>query len=152
MAPRQLQLQMDRLARGEEWAPPPGVVNLIGFHPVALEPGRAVVELLPDERHVTGRDARSVFGAYLVAIADAAMGLAYNSTLDEGQSGPTLELKINFLRPARPGVLLRAEGRVLKGGGTTGLTTCDVTDAEGQLVAHATCTCMRIVPRAAPPA
>ena len=147
MAPRRLQENMDRLARGEEWVPPPGATNLIGFRPVAVEVGRAVVELLPDERHATGRDANSVFGAYLAAIADAAMGLAYNTTLEDGQTGPTLELKINFLRPARPGVALRAEGRVLKSGGATGFATCDITDAEGQLVAHATCTCMRIVPR-----
>lgn len=147
MAPRRLQENMDRLARGEEWVPPAGVVNLIGHRPVAVEVGRAVVELLPDERHVTGRDQASVFGAYLAAIADVAMGLAYNSTLEDGQTGPTLELKINFLRPARPGVALRAEGRVLKSGGSTGYVTCEITDARGQLIAHATCTCMRIIPR-----
>jgi uncharacterized protein (TIGR00369 family) len=139
-------------SRGEAWVPPPGAVNLIGYRPIALELGRAVVELLPDERRVTGRDGRSVFGAYLAAIADAAMGLAYNTTLEAGQTGPTLELEINFLRPARPGVALRAEGRVLKSGGATGYATCAITDAAGQLVAHATCTCMRVVARPDPAA
>src|SRR5436190_15507268 len=117
MPPRTLQLLMDRLARGEPLTPPAtGAAGLIGQRITALEPGRAVVELLPDERHVTPRDPNSVFGAFLAAIADAAMGLAYNATLEEGETGPTLELKMNFLRPARPGVALRAEGRVLKGG------------------------------------
>jgi uncharacterized protein (TIGR00369 family) len=151
MPSRNLQMTMDRLARGEPLVPTTGTAALVGWRLVALEPGRAVVELLPDERHVTPRDSRSVFGAFLAVIADAAMGLAYATTLEEGETGPTLELTINFLRPARPGVAVRAEGRVRKAGGATGFATCDVTDAAGQLVAHATCACMRLVPRPDPP-
>ena len=147
MPPRGLQLLMERLERGEDPRPPQGPARMIGWRPIALEVGRAVVEFLPGEQHASGRDANSVFGGFLACIADAAMGLAYNSTLEEGQTGPTLELKINFLRPARPGVALRAEGRMLKTGGSTGFATCEITDTAGQLIAHASCTCVRIVPR-----
>lgn len=150
MPTRGLQTMMETLARGEPLPPTP-LSNFLGLRLTTLEPGRAVAELLPDERHVAGRDVRSVFGGFVAALADYVMGMAYNASLDEGQTGPTLELKINFLRPARPGVLLRAEARLLKSGGSTGLATCDVTDAEGQLIAHATCTCMRILPRPASP-
>ena len=146
MPPRSLQALMDRLARGEELAPP-GSANLLDQRLVALEPGWAVVELLPDDRHVDGGEASIVFGAHLAAIADIAMGLAYGTTLEEDETGPTLELKITFLQPARPGVPLRAEGRVLRSGGVTGIAACDITDAAGQLIAQATCTCARIVPR-----
>lgn len=45
-------------------------------------------------------------------LADSAMGIAYASTLEEGQSFATLELKINFLRPVRSGMLV-AEGVVV---------------------------------------
>ena len=146
MPPRSLQALMDRLARGEEFAPP-GSAILLDQRLVALEPGWAVVELLPDERHEGGGDASGVFGAHLAAIADIAMRLAYGTTLDDGETGPTLELKITFLQPARPGVALRAEGRVLRSGGVTGFAACDITDAAGQLIAQASCTCARIVPR-----
>ena len=146
MPPRSLQALMDRLARGEELAPP-GAVNFLDQRLIALAPGWAVVELLPGERHVGGGDASSVFGAHLAAIADIVMGLAYGTTLEDDETGPTLELKITFLQPARPGVALRAEGRVLRSGGVTGFAACDITDAAGQLIAQATATCARIVPR-----
>jgi uncharacterized protein (TIGR00369 family) len=145
MPPRSLQALMDRLARGEEFAPP-GFADLLVQRLVALEPGRAVVELLPDERHMVGIDASSIFGAHLAAIGSAAMSLAYGTTLEDGETGPTLELTITFLELARPGVALRAVGRVVKSGGVTGSAACDITDATGQLVAQATCTYARIIP------
>ena len=147
MAPRRLQENMDRLARGEEWEAPPGAVNMLGFKPGAVETGRAVIELVPDERHVTPRDPNAVFGGYLACIVDVAISFAYATTLEEGDSSVTLDLKIDFLRPARRIGPLRAEARLRKGGRSTGFSTCEITDAEGQLVAHATGTCLRIVPR-----
>ena len=146
MPPCSLQSLMADLARGEDIAPS-GFAHLPGQRLVVLQPGRAVAELLPDERHADVVDATSVFGAHLVAIAASAMSLAYGTTLEDGETGPTLELTITFLQTARLGVALRAEGRVLKSGGVTGSATCDITDAAGQLVAQATCTCARIVPR-----
>ena len=71
------------------------------------------------------------------------MGMAYFSTLAEGESFTTLELKINFLRPFWTGTLL-AHGRVVHGGRTVGLTECDVVDPDGRLVARASSTCMTL--------
>jgi uncharacterized protein (TIGR00369 family) len=71
------------------------------------------------------------------------MGVAYASTLGEGESFTTLELKINFLRPFRSGTLI-AVGRVVKTGRTIGLAECDVTDVEGRLIARAMSTCMTL--------
>ena len=71
------------------------------------------------------------------------MGVAYASTLGEGESFTTLELKINFLRPFRSGTLI-ATARVVKAGKTIGLTECDVADTEGRLVARAMSTCMTL--------
>jgi uncharacterized protein (TIGR00369 family) len=85
----------------------------------------------------------TLHGGILCDIADAAMGLAYAANLAEGESFTTLELKINFLKPiwrAR----LRAVGRVVKQGRSTGLVECDVMDEEDSLVARATSTCMTL--------
>jgi uncharacterized protein (TIGR00369 family) len=71
------------------------------------------------------------------------MGLAYASTLAEGESFTTLELKINFLKPIWKSKLT-AKGRVAKGGRTVGLAECDVFDDEGKLVARASSTCMTL--------
>ena len=131
--------RIEMMLRGESPAPP--VATLIGFTLTAIEPGRAVVEFEADERHLNPMG--TLHGGVLGDIADAAMGMAYAATLDDGETFTTLELKINFMKPVRSGKL-RAEGRVLGGGRTVGLTECDVRDAGGRLVAHATSTCMTL--------
>lgn len=79
----------------------------------------------------------------LCDIADAAMGIAFASTLREGESFTTLELKVNFLKPVWS-ARLTAVGKVVKRGRSVGLAQCDVTDADGHLVAYATSTCMAL--------
>jgi uncharacterized protein (TIGR00369 family) len=76
-------------------------------------------------------------------VADAAMGLAYAATLGEGESLTTVELKINFLRAVRAGVLT-AEAKVVKAGNTLGFVACEIKDREGRLVAKASSTCMKL--------
>jgi uncharacterized protein (TIGR00369 family) len=44
----------------------------------------------------------TLHGGVLCDIADAAMGMAYASTLGEGETFTTIELKINFLKPVAP--------------------------------------------------
>ena len=128
-----------QIQRGE--APPPPVAALIGFTLAEAEPGRAVVTLDADRRHANPMG--TVHGGVLCDIADAAMGIAYAATLDEGETFTTLELKINFLKPVRAGRLV-ATGRVVKGGHTVGLVECDVLDDKERLVARASSTCMTL--------
>ena len=136
--PRMLDL-IEKVYAGE--LPPPPVATLIGFTLTAIEPGRAVMELMADVRHANPMG--TVHGGILCDIADAAMGMAYASTLDEGESFTTLELKINFLKPVWAGKLV-ATGRVVRGGRTVGLVECDVVDEKDRLVARATSTCMTL--------
>lgn len=89
----------------------------------------------------------TVQGGILAAIADAAMGWAYMTTLGEGESYTTVEMKVNFLRAVRAG-RISARARVKNAGRTLGLLECDVLDAGDKLVAHAVSTCMIL--RAAP--
>jgi uncharacterized protein (TIGR00369 family) len=127
------------LQRGD--APPPPVARLIGFILTEVEPGRAVIALDADGRHANPMG--TLHGGVLCDIADAAMGMAYASTLEEDETFTTLELKINFLKPVREGRLM-ATGRVVKGGRTVGLVECDVLDNKERLVARASSTCMTL--------
>jgi hypothetical protein len=54
-----------------------------------------------------------------------------------------LELKINFLRPVWH-TRLSATASVVQRGRTVGLIECDVSDAEGRLVARASSTCLTL--------
>ena len=129
----------ERIVRGETAGPP--IAQLVGFTLTQIEAGMARIELEAGERHHNPMG--TVHGGVICDIADAAMGMAYASTLGEGETFTTVELKVNFLKQLREG-RLRAEGRVVHGGHTLGLVECDVTDEEGRLVARASSTCMTL--------
>jgi uncharacterized protein (TIGR00369 family) len=117
------------------------VAELIGFRPVSIGKGEAVIELEAGPRHANPMG--TLHGGILCDIADAAMGIAYASMLEPGESFTTLELKINYLRPVW-NARLQATGRVVQRGRTVGLVECDVRDEEQRLVARATSTCLTL--------
>jgi uncharacterized protein (TIGR00369 family) len=121
--------------------PAPPVAQLIGFAPTFIEPGRAIVEMEAGEQHTNPMG--TLHGGILCDIADAAMGIAYATTLEAGESFTTLELKINFLKPVWR-AKLRAIGQVVKRGRTVGLVECDVFNESEALVARASSTCMTL--------
>src|SRR5438105_12199002 len=100
--------RVQAMLRGE--APAPPVARLIGFDVVEVGPGRAVFEMEAGPRHANPMG--TLHGGILCDIADGAMGIAYASTLGEGESFTTLELKINFLKPIWK-ARLRAEAHVV---------------------------------------
>src|ERR1043166_8065028 len=81
--------------------------TMVGMKLTAVEPGRARMEMTVDARHANPMG--TLHGGVACTMADSAMGLAYASTLEEGETFTTLELKINFLRPMWNGPLV-AEG------------------------------------------
>jgi uncharacterized protein (TIGR00369 family) len=124
----------------EEFPGPIG--KLLGLTLIRTGTGRATIEFEADhERH--GNPMGTLHGGVLCDIADAAMGVAYASTLAQGESFTTLELKINFLRPVWK-AKLRAEAKTVHAGRVVGLIECDVTDERGRLVARASSTCMTL--------
>jgi uncharacterized protein (TIGR00369 family) len=131
--------RVQAMIRGE--APDPPVARLVGFRLVSVVPGRAVFEMEAGPQHANPMG--TLHGGILCDIADAAMGIAFASTLEEGESFTTLELKINFLKPIWK-ARLRAEGHVVKRGKTVGLVECDVVDETGSLVARASSTCLAL--------
>jgi uncharacterized protein (TIGR00369 family) len=121
--------------------PAPPIARLVGWTMTALAPGRATMELDVDER--LANPMGTLHGGVLCDLSDAAMGIAYASELERGESFTTLELKINFMKPVWRG-RLRAVGKVVKRGRTVGLVECDVLDDRGSLVARASSTCMTL--------
>jgi uncharacterized protein (TIGR00369 family) len=120
---------------------PPPVAELIGFELESAGGGECVMSLEAQERHKNPMG--TLHGGILCDLADGAMGMAFFSTLEEGESFTTLELKINYLRPFWTGRLV-ARGRVVSRGRTVGLTECDVEDVDGRLIARASSTCMAL--------
>ena len=131
--------------KSEEYAPgemgPPPIARLIGIVRKSLEPGHAVFEMQADERH--HNPLGTMHGGVYCDLGDLAMGNAFASTLREGESFTTLELKINFLRGVRRATLI-ADAKVVKAGTTVGYVECDVKDEAGRLVAKLSSTCIKL--------
>jgi len=117
------------------------VAQLIGFEAKEIANGRATVMLATGPQHANPMG--TLHGGILCDIADAAMGMAFASTLGPEESFTTVELKINFFRPVWE-ARLRAEGRVVRRGRTIGYVECEITDEDGSLVAKASSTCMAL--------
>jgi uncharacterized protein (TIGR00369 family) len=115
------------------------VARLIGFKTEEISEGRAVLTLVAGPQHANPMG--TLHGGILCDIADAAMGMAFASTLAAEESFTTVELKINFFRPVWQ-ARLKAEGTVVQRGRTMGYVECTIIDEESRLIAKATSTCM----------
>jgi uncharacterized protein (TIGR00369 family) len=69
-------------------------------------------------------------------VADAAMGIAFVTTLQPDESFTTISLTINFFRPVWE-ARLRFAAHVVNRTKNTGYVECDVTDPKGKLIAKA---------------
>ena len=128
-----------RIARGE--LPSPPIATLLGFRLVDVSADAVAIEMNAGPQHANPMG--TLHGGVLCDLADAAMGMALATGLADGETFTTLELKINFLKPVWTG-RIKALGVVVKRGRTVSMGQCDVTDAEGTLVARATCTMMTL--------
>jgi uncharacterized protein (TIGR00369 family) len=121
--------------------PNPPISELLGFHLVEVEEGRAVFEGIPEFRHYN--PIGTVHGGFAATLLDSALGCAIFSTIRKGDTWTTLELKFNLVRPiSKDTGPVRAEGRIVHRGRTVATSEGDLKDRAGKLYAHATTTCM----------
>src|ERR687887_1012995 len=128
--------QAQRICRGD--SPPPPVARLIGFTLTSIAPGQARIAFDAGAQHANPMG--TLHGGILCDVADAAMGMAFVTTLRPDESFTTMSLTINFFRPVWE-ARLRFEARVVNRSKNTGYLECDITDPEGKLIAKATSTC-----------
>ncbi|MFV0258514.1 MAG: PaaI family thioesterase [Acidimicrobiales bacterium] len=104
--------------------------------------GRAVIEFVcrPEMCHSGG----VAQGGFVTGWIDSAMARACIDRYTEAYWIATLELKVSFFRPARPGPV-RAEGWIERAGKQTVFTEGHLLDPDGQVLAKASST-IRLVP------
>src|ERR1700740_1558769 len=117
------------------------IARLIGFEVKDIGDGRATAVLAAGPQHANPMG--TLHGGILCDIADAAMGIAFASTLAPEESFTTVELKINFFRPVWQ-AQLKAEGTVVRRGRSIGYIECTITDEEKRLIAKAASPCMAL--------
>ena len=105
-----------------------GMMRMFGARLGEISPGRVAIELPFGE--AVGQQQRLFHGGAIGAIGDIAGGYAALSLMPAGSEVVTVEYKINFIRPAKGG-LLRAEGQVLRAGRSMTVARIDVSLVEG---------------------
>jgi uncharacterized protein (TIGR00369 family) len=114
------------------------IADLIGFRVDSARAGEAVGILDAGPQHANPMG--TLHGGALCDVADAAMGMAFASTLEPGESFTTMSLTINFFRPVWQATV-RAEARVINRSTNVGYVECDITDQNGKRIAKAASTC-----------
>jgi len=118
---------------------PVPIAGLIGFRIDEVTTGRAVASMRSGPQHANSMG--TLHGGVLCDLADAAMGMAFASTLAPDESFTTTTLSINFFRPVWD-ASLRADARVVHRGKNLGYLECAVVDQDERLIAKATSTCV----------
>jgi uncharacterized protein (TIGR00369 family) len=128
---------------GRRAAPP--AAELLGFKLLDVDPEAGRIRVQFEAKPQFTNPIGDIQGGFLAAMLDDTLGPALVATLDATDFAPTLELKVSFIRPARPGTLV-GEGRVVSKGRSIAFLAGELTNEQGELVATATATA-RIVAR-----
>jgi uncharacterized protein (TIGR00369 family) len=117
------------------------IAKTLGYDVTEAADGRVVITAEPNDSHLN--PAGTVHGGLAATLLDSCMGLAVQSTLEQGVSQTTLEFKISLLRPITPATgLITAAGVVMSRGRRIGTAEGRLTDGSGRLLAHGTTTCL----------
>ncbi len=112
---------------------PTAISRLLGFRIVAIGEATATLEMQADAvRH--GNQQGTVHGGLICELADAAIGTAHSTLIEEGESFTSIDLKATFLRPVWQS-RLSAHARVAHRGRTISHYRCDIYREDGKQVA-----------------
>jgi uncharacterized protein (TIGR00369 family) len=125
-------------------APMPPAARTLGLEVVDVDPGQATIDLAFTAPEDWTNPAGNVLGAFVAAMLYDTVGPALIATLEPDQFQSTLDLRVQFLRPVRPG-RLAGHGRVLRREGDLAFLEAALTDGAGSTIATASATA-RVIP------
>jgi uncharacterized protein (TIGR00369 family) len=131
---------MRAIAAGTLAAPP--IAELLGFHVVEAEEGRAVFALQPAEWMYN--PIGSVHGGIAATLLDSCMGCAVHTTLAAGVGYTTTDLQVRYIRAMSEATgRVLAEGRVVHRGRRTATAEGRLfVESDETLIAHASTGCV----------
>jgi uncharacterized protein (TIGR00369 family) len=119
--------------------PPPPAASTLGFKLLDIDADKGTIRVQFEGKQEFLNPIGNVQGGFICAMLDDTLGPALVATLPKDHFAPTIELKVNFIRPAKPGVLI-GSGRVVSRGGTIAFLAGELTNEQGELLATATAT------------
>jgi len=137
-------LSEQQIARLESAARDLPFVTLLGIELESAEPGSAAMSLIV--RDELKRDHGVVHGGAIATLIDTCTAFAIIPLLVEGEHSVTVDLTINYLRPLTTGTAT-ASAKILRHGRRIIVLSAEVLDHEGNLVATALSTYLRVKTR-----
>jgi uncharacterized protein (TIGR00369 family) len=119
--------------------PAPPAAATLGFKLLDIDPEQGTIRVQFEGKEQFLNPMGNVQGGFLCAMLDDTLGPALVATLPKDHFAPTIELKVNFIKPAKPGVLV-GTGRVVSRGGTIAFLSGELSTEQGELIATATAT------------
>jgi len=107
---------------------------------VDAQRGRAVFEMTVDEKHL--RTLGLMHGGVTATLLDTAMGYAAVTVAPEDRQVVTVQLNLNYVRPAWKSERLVATGEIRHSGRQTAVAHGELRTADGTLVASGSATMM----------
>jgi uncharacterized protein (TIGR00369 family) len=129
-------------AEGSRFIYPAAIGKTLGFKLVDVGPGAATIEIFADTE-IHANPMGTIHGGVLCDIADAAVGIAHATSLEEGESFTSVDLQINFFRPIW-NERLRAIAKPVNVGRQISRYVCDIVRDDDKLVAQVTSTVMTL--------
>jgi len=117
----------------------PSVAELLGWELVTVDADAGTIELAFTATDRFLNPMGVVQGGMLAAMLDDTLGPALVATLGPSQFAPTIDLHVQFLRPAHPGRLI-GRGRVVRRGKQVAVLAGELLDESGEIVATAVAT------------
>ncbi len=111
--------------------------QLMSMRLLDFDIGSSDLEILVETKHL--QPFGVVHGGVFSTLIDAAAFWAVYPEIDEKFGMTSVDLKLNYLAPAKAGKLV-ARGRKIKLGKTLGLGEAEVLNEEGKILAHGTST------------
>jgi uncharacterized protein (TIGR00369 family) len=125
--------------------PHPNICDTIPMRISDVSPGFVKFRVRADSRHMNPLG--GVHGGFAATVLDSATGCAVHTMLEPGVGFGTIDLNVKMLRPVPMDQDLIAEGAVIHISKTLGVSAASLKDAEGRMLAHATCTCAIFRPK-----
>src|SRR2546428_12930842 len=106
--------------------------RLLGLTVSRATPGEVEVVMPYSDRLLANTTSPYIHGGAIATLIDVAGNFAVIAAID--RDIPTIDLRVDYLRPVRKGAL-RAVGRTVKVGRRLGIADVEVFDEDGQIVA-----------------
>jgi uncharacterized protein (TIGR00369 family) len=124
-------------ARGE--IPPPPAAKLLGWKVLEAVPGSGRIRVQFEASRDFTNPMGNVQVGFVAAMLDDTLGPALATTFAENEFAPTLELKVSFIRPVKPGRLI-GTGRVVHRGAAVSFLEGELRNTTDDILATATAT------------